>query len=180
MKCDLCPAEATIFFSQLIGGELLKVNLCKSCADEKGVTDPTGFALADMLDGMGNQTSVGVTSTLAKNEKNCACCGFSRAEFRKTGRFGCASCYQVFDDGLDELLEAMHRHTQHLGKVPKRHARSPDLEFATLGLPDAVNPRHRLIELREALSKSLEDEDYETAANLRDAISRLESQLGET
>ncbi len=30
-----------------------KVNLCESCSGEKGVNDPTGFALADLLLGMG-------------------------------------------------------------------------------------------------------------------------------
>jgi protein-arginine kinase activator protein McsA len=37
-----------------------------------------------------------------------------------------------------------------------------------------------LSELRQALSKSVEDEDYEEAARLRDAISRLETILGES
>jgi protein-arginine kinase activator protein McsA len=36
-----------------------------------------------------------------------------------------------------------------------------------------------LSELRQALSKSVEDEDYEEAARLRDAISRLEALIGD-
>ncbi|NBT29992.1 MAG: excinuclease ABC subunit B, partial [Gammaproteobacteria bacterium] len=56
MNCDVCQKEdATIFFSQVVEGKLQKVNLCKECADDKGVTDPTGFALADMLEGMGEE-----------------------------------------------------------------------------------------------------------------------------
>ena len=30
-----------------------KVNLCDACSKEKGVQDPTGFALADLLLGIG-------------------------------------------------------------------------------------------------------------------------------
>jgi protein-arginine kinase activator protein McsA len=33
--------------------------------------------------------------------------------------------------------------------------------------------------LKQALSKSVEDEDYEEAARLRDAISRLEALIGD-
>jgi protein-arginine kinase activator protein McsA len=44
MNCDICHTEkATIFFSQMAEGKLQKVNLCKACADDKGVTDPTGL-----------------------------------------------------------------------------------------------------------------------------------------
>ena len=54
MTCDVCQkSKATVYFSQLIEGKLQKVNLCKSCAEEKGVTDPTGFAQADKLEGIG-------------------------------------------------------------------------------------------------------------------------------
>lgn len=179
MNCDICQAEkATIFFSQMAEGKLQKVNLCKGCADDKGVTDPTGFALADMLEGMGKETAV--APPVPKNELICGSCGFSQTDFKKTGRFGCADCYQVFDEGLDGLLEAMHKHTRHVGKVPARRAMVPDREFAPVAVPSAENPRNRLSELRQALSKSVEDEDYEEAARLRDAISRLESLLGET
>ncbi len=180
MNCDICQSEkATIFFSQMAEGKLQKVNLCKVCADEKGVTDPTGFALADMLEGMGQQTSV-ETAAPKPHELVCGSCGFSQSDFKKTGRFGCAECYQVFDEGLDGLLEAMHKHTRHVGKVPgscpdpgdRRSASSPVM-------PGEANPRARLSELRQALSKSVEDEDYEEAARLRDAISRLETLIGE-
>lgn len=179
MNCDICQSEkATIFFSQMAEGKLQKVNLCKGCADEKGVTDPTGFALADMLEGMGKQTAL--ESVAAKHELVCGSCGFSQSEFKKTGRFGCADCYRVFDEGLDGLLEAMHKHTRHVGKTPAHIPDPGGRVSASSPLPEeSVNPRARLSELRQALSKSVEDEDYEEAARLRDAISRLESLLEE-
>lgn len=191
MNCDICHTEkATIFFSQMADGKMQKVNLCKGCADEKGVTDPTGFALADMLEGMGKQTSLDPGP--ARDELVCGSCGFTQTDFKKTGRFGCADCYHVFDEGLDGLLEAMHKHTRHVGKVPFGHAEPPpggDAPPPPLpGLPavsapakaQIASPREKLSELKQALSKSVEDEDYEEAARLRDAISRLETQLGES
>jgi protein arginine kinase activator len=180
MNCDLCQTEkATIFFSQMVEGKLQKVNLCKCCADDKGVTDPTGFALADMLEGMGQQTSV--DHSMSKDDLVCSSCGFSQSDFKKTGRFGCADCYHVFDEGLDGLLEAMHKHTQHVGKVPASFPDLPELPEVEMPAPPPEPTRHdRLSELKQALSKSVEDEDYEEAARLRDVISQLETQLSES
>jgi protein arginine kinase activator len=177
MNCDICHTEkATIFFSQMADGKMQKVNLCKRCADEKGVTDPTGFALADMLEGMGKESSV--APPLGKDELVCGSCGFTQADFKKTGRFGCPDCYQVFDEGLDGLLEAMHKHTRHVGKAPSRFPERGDRLSASSPVPAAEGgTRARLSELRQALSKSVEDEDYEEAARLRDAISQLENLL---
>lgn len=181
MNCDICQSQkATIFFSQMAEGKLQKVNLCKSCADEKGVTDPTGFALADMLEGMGKQTLIEV-SGVGKHELVCGSCGFTQTDFKKTGRFGCAECYYVFDEGLESLLEAMHKHTRHVGKVPASLPHPADRTSAsTPPASEEPNPRVRLSELKQALSKSVEDEDYEEAARLRDAISRLEALLGDS
>ena len=182
MNCDLCQTEkATIFFSQMVEGNLQKVNLCKSCADDKGVTDPTGFALADMLEGMGQQTAM--DPPLHKDELVCGSCGFSQSDFKKTGRVGCADCYHVFDEGLDGLLEAMHKHTQHVGKVPASFPDLPGLldeeEDPPAPQPEATR-LDKLSELKQALSKSVEDEDYEEAARLRDAISQMETHLSES
>lgn len=181
MNCDVCQSEnATIFFSQVVDGKLQKVNLCKSCADEKGVTDPTGFALADMLEGMGEETA---TETAVETEElTCPSCGFSQTDFKKTGRFGCAECYHVFDEGLESLLEAMHKHTEHVGKVPASFPDLPDAEVPAGPEEPTMkdSPADKLSDLKRALSKSVEDEDYEEAARLRDEISRLESQLGDS
>lgn len=43
-----------------------------------------------------------------------------------------------------------------------------------------ASPLDKLSELKNALSKSVEDEDYEEAARLRDEISQLESQMGDS
>ena len=54
MKCDVCQkSEATVYLTQIVEGKMQKVNLCENCAKEKGVSDPTGFAMADLLLGLG-------------------------------------------------------------------------------------------------------------------------------
>tara|TARA_R110002096_G_scaffold233086_11_gene423114 strand:+ start:4636 stop:5178 length:543 start_codon:yes stop_codon:yes gene_type:complete len=180
MNCDVCQTEkATVFFSQVAEGKLQKVNLCKNCADDKGVTDPTGFALADMLEGMGEESVT--ESTVTTDEPTCPSCGFTQSDFKKTGRFGCADCYHVFDDGLDGLLEAMHKHTQHVGKIPTTFPDLPEPQLNPAPTEEMeASPSDNLSELKVALSNSVEDEDYEEAARLRDAISQLESQIGDS
>ncbi len=178
MICDVCQSEkATVFLSQMADGKLQKVNLCKICADDKGVTDPTGFALTDMLEGMGEES---VTEKPAQpDELTCPSCGFTQTHFKKTGRFGCARCYSVFNEGLEGLLEAMHKHTEHSGKTPTHFEDliPEKMEIEEVEEVHEQTNEEKLVELKESLNASVEAEDYEEAARLRDAISQLESQL---
>ena len=47
MKCDVCENEATVYLTQIINGQMTTVNLCDTCSKAKGVTDETGFGLAE-------------------------------------------------------------------------------------------------------------------------------------
>ncbi|PYL38260.1 MAG: excinuclease ABC subunit B, partial [Verrucomicrobia bacterium] len=62
------------------------------------------------------------------------------------------------------LLKAMHKGTEHVGKLPQRAHR-------VLELSD------RMRTLTKSLEKAVADENYETAASLRDQIKQLEHQL---
>jgi protein arginine kinase activator len=134
-----------------------KVNLCEACSKEKGVSDPTGFALADLLLGLGESQQVEQTPAV----EHCPVCGFTQADFKKTGRLGCSECYETFGEGLGALIKAMHKGTQHSGKVPARLYRN-------------MARTDRLNELRKHLEEAVSKEDYEAAANLRDEIRQLE------
>ena len=84
MNCDVCQEnDATVYLTQIVKGKMQKVNLCEECAKQKGVTDPTGFALADALLGIGSDEKMDVSA----DSLECESCGFSHAEFKKTGRF---------------------------------------------------------------------------------------------
>ena len=161
MLCDVCKCnDATVFLTQILDGKMQKVNLCEACSKEKGVQDPTGFALADLLLGIGAAEEIekGAATT------RCPVCGFTQADFKKTGRLGCSTCYTAFAEGLNSLLKAMHKGTEHVGKLPARAQR-------TLALND------RMKSLTEDLRKAVEAENYETAASLRDEIKQLETEL---
>ena len=121
MICDVCKEKtANVYLTQIVEGQMQKVNLCNSCSKEKGVSDPTGFALADLLSGIGTEKKL----ERSGDEKTCEACGFSQTDFKKTGRLGCSHCYAIFGEGLDTLLKAMHKGTRHIGKAPKRFSAS--------------------------------------------------------
>lgn len=136
-----------------------KVNLCEACSKEKGVNDPTGFALADLLLGLGAAQEI---------EKNpvgvrCPVCGFSQSDFKKTGRLGCSDCYDAFAEGLFGMLKNMHRGSIHTGKVPAK-------------LAAARRRAQELTLLQTSLEKAVKEEQFEEAATLRDKILQLESE----
>jgi len=161
MLCDVCKTEASsVFLTQIVDGKMQKVNMCEACSKEKGVTDPTGFALADLLLGMGNAQPVESGGT---EGRRCAQCGFTQSEFKKTGRLGCSQCYSTFAEGLEPMLKGMHKGLKHTGKCPERLQRS--LARANL-----------LSELSDKLRKAVVDEQYEAAAALRDQIKALEKE----
>src|ERR1700712_4830922 len=118
MNCDVCKTnQASVFLTQIVDGKMQKVNLCEACSKEKGVDDPTGFSLADLLLGLGAAQEIEQSS--GGGEIKCPHCGFTQADFKKAGRLGCAECYKVFADGLEGLLKTMHKGTRHIGKVPE-------------------------------------------------------------
>jgi protein arginine kinase activator len=158
MHCDVCKQnQATVFLTQIVDGKMQKVNLCESCSKEKGVTDPTGFALADLLLGLGAAQDMERAGTVQK----CAVCGFSQADFKKTGRLGCGSCYDTFAEGLASLLKGMHKGTEHKGKIPMRALRTMERES-------------QMKSLQRDLRKAVAEEDYESAAQIRDRIRQFE------
>ncbi len=158
MVCDVCKTnQATVFLTQIIDGKMQKVNLCEACSKEKGVTDPLSFALIDLLPGLGAETEVEQGAPVQR----CPACGFSQADFKKTGRLGCPVCYDTFAEGLGGLLKAMHRRTTHTGKIPARLKRS--MEFGA-----------RVKQLKTDLDKAVSEENYEAAAQLRDQLRELE------
>ena len=160
MFCDVCKSkEATVFLTQIVDGKMQKVNLCESCSKEKGINDPTGFALADLLLGLG------AAQEIDKNPagNRCPVCGFSHADFKKTGRLGCSACYDAFAEGLSGMLKNMHRGSVHTGKVPAklRAGRLRNKELAGL---------------QASLQQAVQEEHFEEAAAIRDKIRRLEDE----
>jgi protein arginine kinase activator len=165
MLCMVCKQnQAKVHLTQIVGDKMQKVDLCEDCSKSKGVNDPAGFSLADLLLGLG--ASQEMEEATGGEKVRCPACGFSQADFKKTGRLGCSECYTTFADGLEGLLKTMHKGIRHVGKTPRALRQSRDLS-------------DRLKQLQGLLEKAVSEEDYEQAATLRDEIKSTRKQLNE-
>ncbi|MEI9962472.1 MAG: UvrB/UvrC motif-containing protein [Limisphaerales bacterium] len=163
MQCSICKEKpATVHLTQIVGDKMQKLDLCEDCAKAKGVNDPAGFALADIMLGLGASQEIGQTT--GGVELKCPRCGFSQADFKKSGRLGCPECYNTFAEGLSGLLKTMHKGTKHLGKTPE-------------ALRTSRENADRLKSLQKKLAKTIEEENFEQAAILRDEIKQMSEGL---
>lgn len=158
MVCIVCKQkEAKVHYTELAQGQVKKIDLCEACAKEKGLSDPASFNLADILLGLGASQDMEQASESKGGELKCSTCGFTQADFKKTGRLGCSDCYEIFAEGLAGMLKTMHKGTVHRGKVPQAFRRAQD-------------SASKLAQLEKELSGAISREDFEQAAVLRDQI----------
>ncbi len=160
LKCSLCDKEATVHLTQIVKNEIHKVDLCEKCAQQKGALDSEGFSLTELL----KKTSYALEHQ--KEQFVCPRCGYETADFRRAGRLGCASCYDIFIPLVKPVLQDMHVGVAHTGKVPE------------MALHRQSNLQ-RLQKLKEALAEAVAQEAYEKAARFRDEIKELEETRAE-
>ena len=153
IQCDVCSKPATVHLTQIVDAKIHKIDLCETCAKEKGVTDPNGFSLGDLLTGNSESEPFGKESPQLK----CNVCGFTPADYKKHGRLGCPSCYENLQPMIMPMLAHMHKGMAHDGKVP-RHT--------------LIREEHRrkIDDLNASLKKAVAEERFEDAARIRDAI----------
>jgi len=159
MQCSICKEKpATVHLTQIVGDKMQKLDLCEECAKAKGVNDSAGFALADLMLGLG--ASQEIEQAAGGAGLKCPRCGFSQADFKKSGRLGCPECYKTFAEALAGLLKTMHKGTRHEGKVPE-------------ALRATREQSDRLKLLQKKLARAIEQEHFEEAAQLRDEIKQI-------
>ena len=160
MQCSICKEKpATVHLTQIVGDKMQKLDLCEECAKAKGLNDPAGFQLADLMLGLG--ASQEIEQAAGGVELKCPHCGFTQADLKKSGRLGCPECYKTFAEGLSSLIKTMHKGTRHIGKTPE-------------ALRASRESADRLKQLQRKLAKAIESENFEDAAQLRDEIKRME------
>src|ERR1039458_4041734 len=110
MLCTICKEKpATVHLTQIVGDKMQKLDLCEDCAKTKGINDPTSFGLADLDLVLGLGASQQLEQAAGGVELKCPRCGFTQADFKKSGRLGCPECYRTFAEGLAGLLKTMHK-----------------------------------------------------------------------
>jgi protein arginine kinase activator len=164
MICEVCKEkEATVHLTQVIDGAIKKLHLCEECAGKSGFDVHGPISITDILLGMGVPKEQPTPESV---EWVCPRCHMRRTDFKKTGRFGCSSCYDAFAEGLTPMLKAMHRSEQHVGKAPASQV-------------GRIRVTAELANLQKALEKAISEEHFEEAAQLRDKIQACRARLAE-
>ncbi|RDW21803.1 hypothetical protein CWR48_01850 [Oceanobacillus arenosus] len=172
MECQECHERpATLHFTQISNGEKTEIHVCEVCAKEKGyLTYPDeAYSFHHLLTDLINFNASKIESVendafkQQAQELTCPHCGMTFTQFKRIGKFGCASCYHTFSTRLDPIFRRAHAgNTKHNGKVPKRTG----IDLQT---------RKQLEDYKKELQYLIETEAFEKAAIIRDKIKALES-----
>lgn len=168
MLCEKCrQREATVHKQVIINGVSHSEHLCAECAArERGGRDPFasffhndffadgifGSSLAQMLAPFFQADSQRLPAQeMAEDVDVCPECGMSWDDFQRNGFLGCDACYDHFKDALPPLMQRLHSDVAEAAPVSaKAH-------------------------LESELQRAIAAENFEEAAQLRDAIRALEA-----
>jgi len=161
MVCDLCKdGEAVIQLTEIEGSGVRQLHLCEKCAAERGVETTVNSAKPQINNFL---QTIHEQMPGAKGEPvHCPFCSATLADFRATGRLGCAHCYESFETSLRDLLRRVHGNSRHIGRryVAPLLSELPHVSSST--------------ELRDRLKRAIEAEQFELAADLRDKLRGVE------
>jgi len=101
-----------------------------------------------------------------QQHKKCHICQTTLGEIQVSGKVGCATCYDVFAEELNPLIELVQNpmktpDLQHVGKTPKSIHNEVLMNFLDQ-------------ELILRLQKAVKEEKYESAAILKERIKKLD------
>lgn len=159
MLCEKCGMKPAVMKFDLIANDEKKVQyICADCAEDMMGTHLSFDTLNpfSLLSGFFNAFPVEKQA-----EAQCPVCATTFRRFMDRGRFGCAHCYEAFDDKLEPIFKKLHFSSEYKGKTPAD---------ARLKMRKEEDPAAKLErELKEAVAI----EDYETAANLKRELERM-------
>ncbi len=98
-----------------------------------------------------------VEENFFKYNDYCPYCGKSWKEIEESKKIGCINCYKTFKERLNGILEKIHGKKKYRGKAPKSSGEKLE----------------EIMKNRILLSKAIEEENYEKAAEIRDYLKKL-------
>jgi len=128
--------------------------------------------IENLLPSTPSSTRNGPDALPAFSSLRCPKCGTTWDRLKQDGRAGCGQCYVTFARELANVMERVQKASQHAGKTPraleKRQRRLMHLR---------LRRDNRLEMLQRRLQESLERENFEEAARLRDKIKIVASTI---
>ena len=163
MKCGICESgEAVVHIHQVAGEDEIHLHLCEECAASKGVTssgNPSEFSVSYLLT---NPVDTNGTTGKLQSKKVCPQCGMTLKELKIKTRVGCNECFSTFAAEIRAIIHQAFGNVQHQGRYPLR------VHSHVIYLRD-------IQDLKKKLQRSVEEENYEKAAKLRDRIEELKN-----
>lgn len=157
MLCQKCKINhANVRIIKNANGDVQEFFLCQPCAQNEGLDIHKQLNSDFFQDPFFNLLAPEPGSALS-----CPECKTSYYEFKKTGKFGCASCAEAFEKQLPSFIKNIQGATEHTGKFPRRFGGKPAAE-------------KKIENLKKELTKAIMEENYERAAEIRDEIKALE------
>ena len=126
MLCQSCGEnEASVRYTQIINGEKKEMVLCNCCSKKLGIDhidlnmpiDFSSFFESILGDSGYDQEFMPIITK--EKELRCPFCNMAYDEFVKGGKFGCSSCYDIFEDKIDSILKRIHGDNRYLGRKGK-------------------------------------------------------------
>lgn len=168
-RCEMCGAPADMILMETIDGVSKKIFLCRVCYFKKmksiGMDELLRKIFSKSGNGIPEEIVRGLTggppeilseNSSDKNALVCPKCGTTSAGYSEKRRVGCAHCYEVFGQKINDDLIVIHGTDRHGGK--NRSSRKTDFS---------------LDEFKTLYQKALAEEDYDEAIRLRSAIEKL-------
>jgi protein arginine kinase activator len=162
MLCQACKERtATIHLTEITNGQRAETHLCQECAHQQGLAVKAQIPLNELLSTLLSvQPQAGGKPKI--EDKECPECGMTLKRFSKESLLGCGNDYKAFEKELNPLIERNHNGaTCHTGKTPSQTCQQDKTEIA-------------LRTLRRELDAAVKNEDYETAARLRDRMKQYQ------
>ncbi len=149
--CQLCKKNnAEIKCVIVVDGVRTEKRVCQECARKAGIVEQNKMNR--------KRTRDIITRTDSENELFCPGCKLTYSLFLKTGLLGCSQCYSTFSAALTDILKGIHSASYHKGRG--------------LGEENTFD----VAQLKWKLSEAVRQEDFESAARLRDEIKLIEKE----
>lgn len=179
MLCDECGKNPAVFSVTITsGGGVSNRHLCAECM-KKMESSLTQGNIHTFLSSIMSMLS---PAQKENDQLTCAHCGLSYSDFERTGKLGCAGCYESFQEKLKPMLQRIHGSSQHVGRTPAHMAESqpePESPVEEPAPSQQELTRQRMEELKQKMDEAVAVENFEAAAQYRDEMHALAQEAGE-
>lgn len=185
--CDKCHSKkASVTLTKIRDGKAVEIHLCQQCASEASpfqkklmqTQQNLGQILASLL---GQKKEHEAAAPIPKDDIHsdqiCYGCGLPLTKYKKTLFLGCPKCYDSFEEQLLTDLRRIHGTTWHFKEQKEQAAKeAPITEVDTQEEIEQLE-QPSIEDLKIALNKAVDEENYEEAARIRDEIKKRKGSL---